>query len=170
MGVEKGFSEETNAKGEGGLLRPGAAFPLQSGAGGDFATWVRRMHEEDGDPLSEAEEPMRWLLAICEEGRRVDRLVGGLVRIERSVQGELREQRAAADRCRAEVAALLKENRLARRMLEARDRQLASIQAEILATRGHWAWRLTQNARCASQRARRILEGASSVFRTRLRA
>lgn len=163
MGVEKGFSEETNAKGEGGLLRPGAAFPLQSGAGGDFATWVRRMHEEDGDPLSEAEEPMRWLLAICKEGRRVDRLVGGLVRIERSVQGELREQRAAADRCRAEVAALLKENRLARRMLEARDRQLALMQSEIMAARVNWVWRLARGVCCASRAVRRLLGMAAAT-------
>lgn len=63
-GVENGVSLDTPAGGSGSLPRPGAAFPLRSGAGGDFAEWVRRVHEDEGDPLGEAEEPMRWLFAI----------------------------------------------------------------------------------------------------------
>jgi len=156
-GVDNATLLETRTGDCGGLSRPGGAYPLQSRAGGDFDEWVRRVYEEGGDPLSEAGEPMRWLYGICLKEGRTDRLLNCLLRIERAAHAQLEAERAACGRERAAVAALERENRLVRRMLESRDRQFATLQADVVALRRDWAWRAVQKARCGLGRARRML-------------
>jgi hypothetical protein len=139
------------------LCRPGAAYPLESRAGGDFAEWIRGVYEVAGDPLSEAGEPMRWLHGICRKEGRTDRLVNCLLRAEKAAQAQLEGERAACARERAAAVALEREVQFVRRMLESRDQQFAALQAEFVAMRRSWVWRLARRARCAAGRARRLL-------------
>lgn len=139
------------------LCRPGAAYPLESRAGGDFAEWIRRVYEVAGDPLSEAGEPMRWLHGICRKEGRTDRLVNCLLRAEKAAQVQLERERAESAGERAAAEALAREIQFVRRMLESRDQQFAALQAELLAMRRSWVWRLARRAQCAAGRARRML-------------
>jgi len=152
-GAQAGAREEQCAS----LCRPGAAYPLESRAGGDFAEWIRRVYEVAGDPLSEAGEPMRWLHGICRREGRTDRLVNCLLRAEKAAQAQLERERGACARERAAAEALAREIQFVRRMLESRDQQFAALQAEFLAMRRSWVWRLARRARCAAGRARRLL-------------
>jgi hypothetical protein len=155
--VDTGTQAEARAAEGGSLCNPGGACPLESRAGGDFAEWIRRVYEVADDPLSEAGEPMRWLYGICRKEGRTERLVNCLLRAEKAAQAQLEREREACARERAAAEALARENRFVRRMLESRDRQFAALQAEVLAMRRNWAWRMVRRARCAAGRARRLL-------------
>jgi hypothetical protein len=52
-------------------------------------------------------------------------------------------------------AALVRENRFFRRMLDDQDRQCAALQDEMSALKGDWAWRALGFLRLAARRIRR---------------
>jgi hypothetical protein len=86
---------------------------------------------------------------MCEVENRTDLLVNRLVGIERSVQGQLSMERAAAE-------ALAKENGFIKRMLADRDREFSALQAEFVALKSDWAWRTVRRIRCDLARIRRL--------------
>jgi len=73
------------------IMRIGDSPILESGAGGIFRDWIYDLYKETGDPLSEANEPFKWIYKMYEKENRVDRLVNRLLRIEKSLQAELAE-------------------------------------------------------------------------------
>jgi hypothetical protein len=134
------------------------SFPLESRAGGDFGEWIRILLQDTGEPLSETGETMKRILRVCEIENRTDRLVNRLVAIEKSVQGQLSNERAAAE-------ALAKENRFIGRMLEDRDREFAALQTEFVALKRDWAWRTVRMIRCDLTRLRRLFRPSGARSR-----
>jgi hypothetical protein len=137
------------------------AFPLESRAGGNCRDWLRHLHESSGEPLSGAGEPMKRIFRIYQTENRTDLLVSRLVGIERSVQGELSRERAAA-------AALARENRFVRRMLDDRDREFSALKAEFAALHSNWAWRALRTVRWELGRIRRLFRPAATGDRAGL--
>jgi hypothetical protein len=135
-------------------------FPLESRAGGDCGEWIKCLLQDTGEPLSEASEPMRRILKMCEIENRTDRLVNRLVGIERSVHGQLSRERVAAD-------ALAKENKFFKRMLVDRDREFSALQTEFVALKRDWAWRTVRMVRCDLARLRRLFRPSGVSSRAR---
>lgn len=100
---------------------------------------------------------MKWFYGACAREGRVDRLVNGLLGIEKALQHELARARAEAEREKSRAAAAENEVRFVRRVLNSRDRQFSVLQAEVMAARRDWMWRAVRRARCALRRARATL-------------
>jgi len=78
----------------------------------------------------------------------------GKIGAEGTLGEQLRQERATA-------AALLKENRFIRRMLDDRDRQFAALQAEYAAMRRYRVWRIIATLRGDLRRFRRQFRSAA---------
>jgi len=147
------------------VMRVGGTFPLASRAGGVFRDWLYYLYQDLADPLSEANEPMKWIFQIYQKEGRADRFVNRLLAIEKSVQAELSQERndraVAAGRTEGlarERDAVVRELQLLQSdrqalaetkdrlqaTLDERDRQFAALHADYVAIRRSWTWRLGQ--------------------------
>jgi hypothetical protein len=133
-------------------------FPLQSRAGGNCREWIQYLHKDVGDPLSDVGDQMRRILRIYQMENRTDRLVNRLVAIEKSLQAELRTERASAE-------ALASETKFVKRLLEDRDRDYSALQAEFLAMRHDWVWRTVKMIRFELGKVRRMFRPAPAGAR-----
>jgi Radical SAM superfamily len=80
-------------KGCNDIMRVGGAFPLQSQAGGTFRDWIYYLYQDLDDPLSEANEPMKWIFKIYQNENRVDRFANRLLEIEKRTHADLMLER-----------------------------------------------------------------------------
>ncbi len=140
-------------------ISAGRAFPLRSRAGGSCRDWIRYLHQELGDPLRDAGEPMRRMFRIYLRENRTDRLVNRLVALEAEAQAELARERA-------EKEALQREISLNRRMLDDRDMQFSALKSEFAALQRDWAWRSLREARRGLLRIRGLFGTARAARRT----
>jgi hypothetical protein len=134
-------------------------FPLESRAGGNCRDWLRHLHQNVGEPLSEAGDAMKRVFKIYQMENRTDRLVGRLVGIEKAMQGEISRERAAAQ-------VLARENKFIKRMLDDRDREFSALQAEFVALRHDWVWRAMRTLRGELGRLRRLFRPSAAGVRT----
>jgi hypothetical protein len=119
-----------------------------------------RIRQDPGDPLSEANRPMRWLYRNCVREGRTDRLVNCLIRLEAEARAQLLTERAGMQR---EQAALIRENGLIRRMLADRDGQYGALQAELVALRRDWVLRFIRTLRSDVRRIRRLFRAPAGA-------
>ncbi len=75
------------------IMRIGGTFPLESRAGGNFRDWIYYLYRDLEDPLSEANEPMRWIFRIFHKENRTDRFANRLLAIEKEARVELERLR-----------------------------------------------------------------------------
>ena len=80
-------------KGCNDIMRVGGTFPLQSQAGGTFRDWIYYLYQDLDDPLSEANEPMKWIFKIYQNENRVDRFANRLLEIEKRTHADLMLER-----------------------------------------------------------------------------
>ncbi len=88
------------------VMRIGDTFPLESRAGGSLRDWMYWLHEPHADPLSEANEAMKWVLQIYQKKNGTDVLVNRLLAIENATHRTLvseREELASVIRERDEL-------------------------------------------------------------------
>jgi pyruvate-formate lyase-activating enzyme len=105
------------------ILKAGGDSPLPSGAGGILREWVYDLYRDNGEPLSAATPPLKWIYRIYEQEKRLDRLVNRLLGIEQRLQQELAGEQ--------------KENKSLQLELEQKSRELAGLRQLQLRTAAH---------------------------------
>jgi hypothetical protein len=131
------------------IMKVGGTFPLASRAGGNFRDWVYYLFQDLDDPLSEANEAMKWIFRIYQKEGRADRFANRLLGIEKAAQGELREERRAREALAGELESV-------QRTLDDRDREFAALHAEYSAMRRDRFWRVASMLRNDLKRIRRL--------------
>jgi sulfatase maturation enzyme AslB (radical SAM superfamily) len=126
------------------ILRIGGTYPLASGEGGDFRDWILYLYQDLDEPLSEANEPMKWIFRIYQKENRTDRFANRLLGIEKAAQARFQRTRDALIR---ERAILVADKERVQHLLDERDRQFAALHADYVAMRSDWLWRVVQMIR-----------------------
>jgi hypothetical protein len=141
------------------VMKIGGTFPLESHAGGIFRDWIYYLYQDLPDPLSEANEPMKWIFRIYEKEGRTDRFANRLLRLEREAQRELAAKRTEVADLTGECDLLRVECASLQRMLDERDRDFAHLHAEYVAIRNSLTWRLVRMLANDINRITRWLSG-----------
>ena len=102
------------------ILKAGGDSPLPSGAGGILREWIYDLYRDNGEPLSAATPPLKWIYRIYGQEQRLDRLVNRLLGIEQQLQQDLAGER--------------KEKKSLRLELEQKNRELAELRQLQLQT------------------------------------
>lgn len=143
-------------KGCNDVMRAAGTPPLASLNGGLFRDWVYYLFKDMDDPLSEANDVMKWIIRIYEKEGRTDRLVNRLLEIEKASHEALLEERAALAALSVDRATILAERQSIQRMLDERDRQFAELHAGWVAMRRDPLWRFANMIRNDLRRILRI--------------
>jgi MoaA/NifB/PqqE/SkfB family radical SAM enzyme len=148
------------------VLRAADTPPLDSMAGGLFRDWIYDLYKDTDDPLSEANEVMKWIFKIYLKEGRTDRLANRFIAIEKEGHKKLQEIQAALASLHLDRLTILKDNEAIKRekesiqaTLDERDRQYAELHAEWTSMRKDSMWRFVSMIR----RDIRRLFGASKA-------